>query len=101
MTKSDQQHREEIEYADEKNRFASLYSPGSTFKLITAATGLETQTINPTEIKTINGSEWQHDSSWGNYNIRRINSQTNINLRKAIKYSDNIYFAMSASEYGK
>ena len=100
MTKSDQQHREEIGYADEKNRFASLYSPGSTFKLITAATGLETQTINPTEIKTINGSEWQQDSSWGNYNIRRINSQTSIDLRKAIKYSDNIYFAMSALNMG-
>ena len=100
MTKSDQQHRENIKYEDEKNRFASLYSPGSTFKLITAATGLETQTINPTEIKTINGSQWQPDSSWGNYNIRRINSQANIDLRKAIKYSDNIYFAMSALKMG-
>ncbi|WP_235069763.1 penicillin-binding transpeptidase domain-containing protein [Turicibacter sp. TJ11] len=100
MTKSDQQHRENIKYEDEKNRFASLYSPGSTFKLITAATGLETQTINPTEIKTINGSQWQPDSSWGNYNIRRINSQMNIDLRKAIKYSDNIYFAMSALKMG-
>ena len=100
MTKSDQQHRENIKYEDEKNRFASLYSPGSTFKLITAATGLETQTIDPNEIKIINGSQWQPDSSWGNYKIRRINSQTNIDLGKAIKYSDNIYFAMSALKMG-
>ncbi|MDE5978382.1 MAG: penicillin-binding transpeptidase domain-containing protein, partial [Turicibacter sp.] len=96
MTKADQQHRKDIEYADEKNRFATLYSPGSTFKLITAATGLENGTLDPTEVKTITGSTWQADSSWGNYSIRRINNQTNVTLKEAIKYSDNIYFAMNA-----
>ena len=100
MTKSEQQHREEIQFADEKNRFATLYSPGSTFKLITAATGLENGTLDPIEIKTINGREWQKDSSWGNYHIRRINAQTNVALKEAVKYSDNIYFGMNALEMG-
>lgn len=100
MTKSEQQHREAIEYADEKNRFASLYSPGSTFKLITAAAGLENGTLDPNEVKLINGSEWQPDRSWGNYNIHRINSQTNVSLKEAVKYSDNIYFAMNALAMG-
>ena len=100
MTKSEQQHREDIEFADEKNRFATLYSPGSTFKLITAATGLENGTLDPNEVKTINGTQWQKDSSWGNYNIRRINSHANVALKEAIKYSDNIYFAMNALEMG-
>lgn len=100
MTKSTQEHRESIGYEDEKNRFASLYSPGSTFKLITAATGLENGTLDPQEIKTINGATWQPDRSWGNYNIRRINNQTSVSLKEAIKYSDNIYFAMNALEMG-
>lgn len=100
MTKSIQQQREAIGYEDEKNRFASLYSPGSTFKLITAATGLENGTLNPNEVKTINGSTWQPNRSWGNYNIHRINDQTSISLKEAIKYSDNIYFAMNALAMG-
>ncbi len=100
MTKSVQQQREAIGYEDEKNRFASLYSPGSTFKLITAATGLENGTLNTNEVKTINGSTWQPNRSWGNYNIHRINDQTSISLKEAIKYSDNIYFAMNALAMG-
>lgn len=100
VTTTEQQYRESIDYADEANRFTKLYSPGSTFKLITAATGLENNTLNPTEIKNIEGSQWQKDSSWGNYNIRRINNQTQISLKEAIKYSDNIYFAMNAISLG-
>lgn len=100
MTQTEQQHREDIEFADEANRFTKLYSPGSTFKLITAATGLENGTLDPNEIKTIEGMQWQNDSSWGNYQVRRINSQTQVSLREAIKYSDNIYFAMSALAMG-
>ena len=85
---------------DEANRFTTLYSPGSTFKLITAATGLENGTLDPQEIKTIEGSEWQKESSWGNYKIHRINGQTQVSLKEAVKYSDNIYFAMNALAIG-
>ncbi|HAX73294.1 MAG TPA: penicillin-binding transpeptidase domain-containing protein [Firmicutes bacterium] len=100
ITQTEQEKRVATNYVDEANRFARLYSPGSTFKLITAATGLETGAINPNDVKTIIGSEWQKDSSWGNYNIRRINSQTSISLKEALKYSDNIYFGMSALNIG-
>ena len=79
---------------------SDTYEPGSTFKLITAAIGLENGTLDPIEIKTINGREWQKDSSWGNYHIRRINAQTNVALKEAVKYSDNIYFGMNALEMG-
>ena len=99
-TRSEQQHREEINYEDQANRFTKLYSPGSTFKLITATSVLENGTIDPNTIRNISGMTWQKDSSWGNYNIRRINSQSQVALKEAIKYSDNIYFAMSALEMG-
>lgn len=100
QTLSEQQRRQNIDYTDTENRFSKLYSPGSTFKLITAAIGLESGELDPDEIKIINGSEWQNDTSWGNYKVRRINSQSQISLKEAIKYSDNIYFAMAALQIG-
>lgn len=99
-TETERQYRESIDYIDEANRFNKLYSPGSTFKLITAATGLKNGTLDPLEIKEIIGSEWQPDSSFGNYKIRRINEQTQVSLKEAVKYSDNIYFAMNALAIG-
>jgi len=100
VTRTEQLRREEIDFADEVNRFASLYSPGSTFKLLTAAIGLENGTIDPNEAKAINGRNWQKDSSWGNYQITRVNSQSSVALREAIKFSDNIYFAMETLDMG-
>ncbi|TVX78551.1 penicillin-binding transpeptidase domain-containing protein [Peribacillus simplex] len=96
ITREEQQRREESDFADEANRFSKLYSPGSVFKLITAATGLEKGTIDPEKRININGRSWKKDSSWGNYSITRVNDQTSVNLKDAVKYSDNIYFAMSA-----
>ena len=99
-TLSEQLRREEMGFADEKNRFSTVYSPGSTFKLHTAVIGLENGIIDPTEVKSIYGREWQASTVWGNYNIRRVNSQTRIGLREAIKFSDNIYFAMQVLNMG-
>ena len=96
MTLDEQAYRESINYADKTNRFTGLYSPGSTFKLITAATGLKHGTLDPNEFKSIVGSQWQANSSWGDYQIRRINNQTQVSLKEAVKYSDNIYFGMNA-----
>jgi penicillin-binding protein len=100
VTREEQQIREESNFADEANRFSKLYSPGSVFKLITAATGLEKGTIDPEKQIAINGRSWQKDSSWGNYSITRVNDQTSVNLKSAVKYSDNIYFAMSTLDLG-
>ncbi|SDZ39071.1 penicillin-binding protein [Evansella caseinilytica] len=96
ITKTEQQQREESGYADEENRFTKLYSPGSVFKLLTAAIGLENGTIDPDVKIAINGRSWQKDSSWGNYSITRVNHQAAVHLMDAIQFSDNIYFAMSA-----
>ena len=50
------------------SRFATGYAPGSTFKTITAAIGLDNGTINP-ENRPFNQriEKWQKDSSWGDY----------------------------------
>ena len=39
--------------------FATGYAPGSTFKTITAAIGLDNGTINPETVLSINGLKWQ------------------------------------------
>lgn len=100
VTRTEQKAREANNFADEKNRFSKLYSPGSTFKLITAAAGLEKGTLDPDEELSIDGRSWQKDSTWGNYSITRVNSQSSVNLNTAMKYSDNIYFARAALDMG-
>ncbi len=48
-------------------RFATGYAPGSTFKTITGAIGLDAGTLKPDEELEINGLKWQKDKSWGGY----------------------------------
>lgn len=100
VTREEQKLREENDFADEENRFSKLYSPGSVFKLITSAIGLEKGIIDPEKQIQMNGRSWQKDRSWGNYSITRVNHQSSVNLKDAVKYSDNIYFAMSALDMG-
>ena len=83
------------------NRFKATFSPGSTFKPITAVIGLETKTLNKDADKNISGLSWQKDSSWGSYNVTRVSEYANANLNNALVYSDNIYFAMAALDIGK
>lgn len=82
------------------NRFRQSWSPGSTFKPITAALGLDTNSIDPSEDYTNNGLSWQKDNSWGEYFITTLNSYTPANLSNAIMCSDNIYFAKAALKIG-
>lgn len=58
------------------NRANDVYSPGSTFKLITAAIGLETNTIDPSESMSIDGLNWQNNSNWGNYKVTRVKDKS-------------------------
>lgn len=84
------------------NRFAQAYSPGSVFKPITAAIGLETKMIDPNKAMNIAGLKWQKDSSWGNYFVTRVTDPGKpVNLEDALVYSDNIYFARTALEIGE
>ncbi|MBO3443522.1 penicillin-binding transpeptidase domain-containing protein [Clostridium sp. CCUG 7971] len=84
-----------------QNRANDVYSPGSTMKLITSAIGLESGVINPSEAMEIKDKDWQKDSSWGNYKISRVKGdKLYVNLKDAVKYSDNIYFADKALKIG-
>ena len=85
-----------------KNRFIAAYSPGSTFKLITAAVGLDGGNIRPEELVNIPGKQWQLDKSWGATKVTRVSDAVkSVNLQNAFIYSDNIYFAMAAIKIGK
>ncbi|MGG7077087.1 penicillin-binding transpeptidase domain-containing protein [Clostridium sardiniense] len=101
MTKTQKKELEDTKYAAQENRFNKAYSPGSTFKLITATTGLEDGVIKPNEAKDIKGTKWQKDSSWGDYKVTRVDDPGKpVNLVDAVKYSDNIYFAQTALDLG-
>ncbi|WP_163578982.1 penicillin-binding transpeptidase domain-containing protein [Gracilibacillus saliphilus] len=83
------------------NRFSSTFAPGSSFKPITSAIGLENGSIDPNEGYTIEGLTWQKDG-WGNYSVRRVSESNGpVDLRDALVRSDNIYFAMQALEMGE
>ena len=85
-----------------RNRFKDTYSPGSTFKLVTAAIGLDQGKIKPSELIDIKGNEWQPDKSWGPNKVTRVGDRVKpVNLQDAFVYSDNIYFAMAALKIGK
>ncbi|WP_339063002.1 penicillin-binding transpeptidase domain-containing protein [Tepidibacillus marianensis] len=83
------------------NRFAQTYAPGSAFKPITAAIALKSGIVQPAQTRDINGLLWQKDQSWGNYYVKRVTDPKKpVNLRDALVYSDNIYFAQTALEIG-
>lgn len=84
------------------SRFATGYAPGSTFKIITAAIGLDNGTIDPNEVLTINGLKWQKDSSWGSFKTTRVSSDVSqVDLKTALIYSDNIYAAQETLKMGE
>ena len=84
------------------NRFKATYAPGSTFKPITAAIGLNINSLDPNANKSISGLSWKKDSSWGSYSVTRVSDYAGgSNLLNAMVYSDNIYFAQTALDIGK
>lgn len=83
------------------SHFATAYAPGSTFKAITGAIGLENGTIDPTQSIAIDGLKWQKDSSWGDYFVTRVTDVASVNLKDALVYSDNIYMAQQTLSMGE
>lgn len=83
------------------NRFRQVLCPGSTFKPVIAATGLECGAIDPNEDYGNEGNSWQKDKSWGSYKVTTLHTYTPVTMQNAIMYSDNIYFAKAALKIGK
>ena len=84
------------------NRCQSAWVPGSSFKPIVGAIGLNIGTITEDEDFGTSGKKWQKDSSWGTYNVTTVKTYSGpANLRNALVYSDNIYFAKLSLKIGK
>ena len=82
------------------NRFRQVWCPGSTFKPIIAAIGLQSGAINQTEDYGNVGLSWQKDASWGSYYVTTLHAYEPVILENALIYSDNIYFAKAALKIG-
>lgn len=81
-------------------RYSARYAPGSTFKPITAAIGIEASTLNPSETIAIPDMKWQPNNSWGSYFVSRLNFAASVNLTTSLVRSDNIYYAQQALRMG-
>lgn len=68
--------------------------------MISAAIGLDSKTIDEnTAIEKV--EKWQKDKSWGNNYVTTTEQYTEpSNLKNALIYSDNIYFAQLADKIG-
>ena len=84
------------------NRYLSAYVPGSSLKPIIGVIGLKGNYFSKDDDFGESGTKWQNDSSWGNLYVTTLTTyQGPANLRNALIYSDNIYFAKAALKIGK
>lgn len=84
------------------NRWNTTWVPGSTFKAVTAAIGVDSGKIKPDENMGYVGLKWQKDASWGDYFVTTLTDYgQEVNLENALVYSDNIYFARAALNIGE
>lgn len=84
------------------NRFLASYAPGSSFKPITGAIGLNVGAFTAEEDFGTSGKSWQKDESWKDFYITTLSTYPGkANLQNALIYSDNIYFAKAALKIGK
>ena len=82
-------------------RYLQSYCPGSTFKPITGAVGLTTNSLSVDDTFSYSGLSWKKDS-WGEYDITTLTAYNGPkNLKNALIYSDNIYFAQATLKIGK
>ena len=83
-------------------RYLQTWCPGSTFKPVTGAIGLNTSSLGIDDTFTYSGLSWKKDNSWGDYNITTLTAYNGAkNLRNALIHSDNIYFAQATLQIGK
>ena len=79
------------------NRFRQVWCPGSTFKPITAAIGLESGAIDPMEDYGNVGLSWQKDASWGSYHVTTLHAYESVILENALIYSVPVFPAKRMS----
>ena len=83
------------------NRYLATYAPGSSFKPIVGAIGLTNGSFTADANFGTSGTRWQNDSSCGDFYITTLTTYSGpANLRNALIYSDNIYFAKAALKIG-
>ena len=81
-------------------RYLQTYCPGSTFKPVTGAVGLTSGSLTANDTFSYSGLSWKKDG-WGEYDITTLTAYNGPkNLRNALIYSDNIYFAQAAIKIG-
>ncbi|MDO4285814.1 MAG: penicillin-binding transpeptidase domain-containing protein [Eubacteriales bacterium] len=83
------------------NRFRQTLAPGSSFKPIVAAIGIDNGSIVPDEDYGPSALRWQQDESWGGYYVTTLHTYEPVTLSNALVYSDNIYFAKAALRMGE
>ena len=84
------------------NRYLSSYVPGSSLKPVVGAIGLSNNSFSAEDDFGTSGKRWQNDSSWKDLYITTLETYYGpANLKNALIYSDNIYFAKAALKIGK
>lgn len=84
------------------NRYRQIWAPGSSFKPVIGAIGVTTGKLDPNANFGRSGKSWQKDSNWGSYHITTLKEYGDqVNLKNALIYSDNIYFAKVAIQIGE
>lgn len=83
------------------SRYQATWAPGSSFKPVIGAIGLTTNKFTAEDNFGKSGTSWQKDSSWGNFRVTTLATYGGAaNLKNALIYSDNIYFAKAALKIG-
>ena len=83
------------------SKFLGTWCPGSTMKPLTGAIGLTTKTLSVDDEFNYSGLAWKRDN-WTDYEITTLTSyEGRKNLRNALIYSDNIYFAQATLQIGE
>ena len=83
-------------------RYQSTFVPGSTLKPIIGAIGLTNGKMTASEDYGKSGLSWQDNKNWGEYKVSTLIEYNGpANLKNALIYSDNIFFAKTALRIGK
>ncbi len=83
-------------------RFTEKWCPGSTFKPVTAGIGLTSGKLSADDEFYYTGLSWQKNEDWGDHKITTLTGYSGKkNLKNAIIYSDNIYFAQAVLRIGE